>query len=224
MNNSFEFALICFTSLFAMINPFGIIPVFKPMTAGMSHADAKAIARRACLVAFLILLVFAVAGKFLFDFFGISINSLKIVGGIIFFMLGYELLQAKFSKMKYDNVRLAKDRVEFEDHSKDIAITPLAIPILCGPGAIANVIILMHEGSSIPQKISLLGAILAVMLINYFGLVGANRLLDLLGDSGNKVMMRIMGMIVMVIAVEFFLSGARPVLIDILSTAANQAR
>lgn len=82
----------------------------------------------------------------------------------------------------------------------------------------------MHEGSSIPQKISLLGAILAVMLINYFGLVGANRLLDLLGDSGNKVMMRIMGMIVMVIAVEFFLSGARPVLIDIMSTAAMQAR
>jgi multiple antibiotic resistance protein len=217
MSSPFEFALICFTSLFAMINPFGIIPVFKPMTAGMSHRDARAIARRACMVAFLMLVLFAVAGKFLFDFFGISINSLKIVGGFIFFMLGYELLQARFSKLKYDNQRLKEDQAGFEDHSRDIAITPLAIPILCGPGAIANVIILMHASVTMTNKLMLFCAILSVMLINYFGLVGANRLLNVLGDSGNKVMMRIMGMIVMVIAVEFFLSGLKPVVVDIMN-------
>lgn len=206
----FEFGLLCFTALFAMVNPFGIAPVFQPMTHDMSRAQAQKVALRASVTALFLLVFFAVAGTFVFSFFGVSVSSLRIVGGIIFFLLGYELLQAKLSRMK-------TDRIEDPDAwSNDIAITPLAIPILCGPGAIANVIILMHDAAGAGQVAALLLAIVVVMIINYLGLVGASRMLGFLGDSGNKVMMRIMGLIVMVIAVEFFVAGITPVMQDIL--------
>ncbi len=221
-NSLVEYTLLCFTALFAMINPFGIAPVFKPLTHGLTHAQAKSIAGRATLTAFIMLLFFAIAGKALFDFFGVSVNSLKIVGGIIFFMLGQELLQAKLSKMKHDNIRLQEDTQQLEEYSKDIAITPLAMPILCGPGAIANVIIFMHDGPTLGHKLGLILAMTAVLAINYFGLIGASRLLHLLGDSGNKVIMRIMGLIVMVIAVEFFFSGMKPMVVDILTSSGLQ--
>lgn len=121
-----EYGLLCFTALFAMVNPFGIAPFFQPMTHDMPRAQAQQVALRASLAALGLLIFFAVAGSFVFSVFGISVSSLRIVGGIIFFLLGYELLQAKLSRMK-------TDRVEDPDaYSNDIAITPLAIPILCG--------------------------------------------------------------------------------------------
>jgi len=210
MPDLWEFALLCFTSLFAMINPFGVAPVFQSMTTGMSHRQARQVALKASFTAFIILVIFALLGKFIFDFFSVSVNSLRVVGGVIFFMLGYELLQAKISRMKTDQVD------DIETYSNDIAITPLAIPILCGPGAIANVIIFMHDGETLLHKLVLLGVISVVIIINYAGLVGASRLLHFLGDSGNKVMMRIMGLIVMVIAVEFFFSGLTPIVREML--------
>ena len=215
MHDLWEFALLCFTSLFVMINPFGVAPVFQSMTTNMSRRQARQVALKASLTAFVILVIFALLGKFIFDFFSVSVNSLRVVGGVIFFMLGYELLQAKISRMKTDQVD------DIEGYSNDIAITPLAIPILCGPGAIANVIIFMHDGETLLQKIVLLGVIFVVMAINYAGLIGANRLLGFLGDSGNKVMMRIMGLIVMVIAVEFFFSGLTPIIQDMLKISAS---
>lgn len=210
MHELSEFALLCFTSLFAMINPFGVAPVFQPMTTDMTHQQSRQVALKASLTAFVILVIFALVGKFIFDFFAVSVNSLRIVGGVIFFLLGYELLQAKLSRMKTDQID------DLDSYSNDIAITPLAIPILCGPGAIANVIIFMHDGETFWHKLVLIGAIAAVMIINYLGLVGASRLLRFLGDSGNKVMMRIMGLIVMVIAVEFFFSGLTPIVQEML--------
>ncbi len=210
MHDLWEFALLCFTSLFVMINPFGVAPVFQSMTTNMSHQQARQVALKASLTAFVILVIFAILGKFIFDFFSVSVNSLRVVGGVIFFMLGYELLQAKISRMKTDQVD------DIEGYSNDIAITPLAIPVLCGPGAIANVIIFMHDGETLLQKLVLLSVIAVVITINYAGLIGANRLLRFLGDSGNKVMMRIMGLIVMVIAVEFFFSGLTPIVRDML--------
>lgn len=208
MDDLWAFSILCFTSLFVMINPFGVAPIFQSMTANMSHRQARQIALKASLTAFVILVIFAFVGEFIFDFFSLSVNSLRVVGGVIFFMLGYELLQAKISRMKIDQVD------DIETYSNDIAITPLAVPILCGPGAIANVIIFMHDGETLLHKLVLLGVISVVIAINYVGLVGASRLLHFLGDSGNKVMMRIMGLIVMVIAVEFFFSGLTPIVRD----------
>ncbi len=200
----FEFALLTFTSLFTMMNPIGVIPVYISLTEGMTKAESRHIAFKATLTAFIILVLFAFSGKFIFDFFAISVNSLKVVGGIIFFIMGYDMLLARISKTKTASPE------ESSDH--DIAITPLAIPIICGPGAITAVIVFMQGTSHWEEKGILLLSILLVIFVTWLILLSARRIFDFLGDNGNKVLMRIMGLIVMVIAVEFFFGGLTPII------------
>jgi multiple antibiotic resistance protein len=203
------FGLLCFTSFFSLINPLGTMPIFMTMTSSLSHHERNTIARRALIVAFITLIVFAFMGQILFNFFGISVDSMRIVGGIIFFSVGYDMLQA----------RLVRTQVDEEDKKKyisDISITPLAIPIICGPGAITNAIVLMQDAHSIERKIILVSAILVICFITYLVLIGSTRIIHLLGETGNKIMMRLMGLIVMVIAVEFFFSGLKPIVRDML--------
>ncbi|RMF19921.1 MAG: NAAT family transporter [Gammaproteobacteria bacterium] len=215
LSQDWNFILLCATSLFVMINPFGIAPVYLSLTHGMTPQERRFVAWRASLTALVIMVLFAVAGNFIFEFFGVRISSLKIVGGIIFFMLGFDLLNARLSSIKNEPVKVR------EEYSRDIAITPLAIPILCGPGALANVVILAHEAANVVQKIGLLAAALAVIGANFAGLLGASSLMRWLGESGNKVMMRIMGLIMMVIAVEFFFAGLVPRLQELGLTLHN---
>ena len=204
----FEFALLTFTSLFTMMNPLGVIPVYIALTENMSVKEARFTAFKAITTALIILIIFAFSGKFIFDFFAISVNSLKIVGGIIFFIMGYDMLLARISKTKTANTQ------ETADH--DVAITPLAIPVICGPGAITAVIVFMQESENWEQKGILLLSVLFVILLTWIILLSARRIFDFLGDNGNKVLMRIMGLIVMVIAVEFFFGGLTPILRNIL--------
>ncbi len=203
-----EFALLTFTSLFTMMNPLGVIPVYIALTEDLPVKEARFIAFKATITAFIILIIFAFSGKFIFDFFAISVNSLKIVGGIIFFIMGYDMLLARISKTKTASTE------EVTDH--DVAITPLAIPVICGPGAITAVIVFMQESANWEQKGILLLSILFVILLTWIVLLSARRIFDFLGDNGNKVLMRIMGLIVMVIAVEFFFGGLTPILRGIL--------
>ncbi len=205
----FEFALLTFTSLFTMMNPIGVIPVYIALTEKMPIKEARFIAFKATLTAFIILIIFAFSGKFIFDFFSISVDSLKIVGGIIFFIMGYDMLLARISKTK-----TASTDDTASDH--DIAITPLAIPIICGPGAITAVIVFMQESPDLAHKGILLLSVLLVSQLTWIVLLSARRIFDFLGDNGNRVLMRIMGLIVMVIAVEFFFGGLKPILQDIL--------
>ena len=111
------------------------------------------------------------------------------------------------------------NETERKEYSKDITITPLAIPMLCGPGAISSGITLMEDASEYTFKIVLLGVIALVCILSFFILCASTQLLKILGETGNNVMMRLMGLILMVIAVECFISGIRPVLIEILKQA-----
>ena len=205
----FEFGLLSFTSLFTMVNPIGVIPLYLSMTAGLTPEQSRRTAAKATLTAAGTLMLFAVAGKLVFDFFAISVHGLRIVGGVIFFLMGYEMLQAQLSRTKHD----AETTEEFV---RDIAITPLAIPMICGPGAITSVIILMNDGGTLPERGALFVSIVLVAIITYLCLAGAKRIFRFLGDSGNKVLMRIMGLIVMVIGVEFFFSGLKPIVHDMV--------
>lgn len=209
MDSVIPFALLCFTSLFTITNPFSIMPVFLIMTQNIGNDERRVVVRRAILVATLALLLFVLAGQFLFKFFGISSDGFRIVGGFIIFRIGYDMLQAK-----YTSTKLKDD--EIKAYANDVSVTPLGIPMLCGPGAIANAIMLMEDATTIELKMVLIVAILLVYLITYFILRGSTRLVKLIGETGNNVMMRLMGLILMVIAVECFVSGIRPVLIDIL--------
>ena len=211
MNDLLAFGLLCFTSFFTLINPLGTMPVFMTITKELNDRDRTHTARKATVVAFLTILFFAFTGQLLFSFFGISVNSFRIVGGVIFFLMGMDMLQARLGKVKI------KDS-EIKTYVNDISITPLAIPMICGPGAITNAIVLMQDASSPAHKIVFVLVLVLVLLLTYLILCSSNRIIRILGETGNNVLVRLMGLIVMVIAVEFFFSGLKPMLIDIFSS------
>lgn len=208
MTENIAFALLCFTSFFSLMNPLGVMPVFITMTSNLDSLDQRRTARKAMIAAFLTLLAFAFSGQLLFNFFGISVNSFRIVGGIIFFQMGADMLQARLGKVKIP-------KHEIEEYVADISITPLAIPMICGPGCISNAIVLMEDARSIEQQAILIGVMSLVCLLTYIILFSSTKISAFLGETGNNVLMRLMGLILMVIAVEFFLSGAKPILADI---------
>lgn len=212
MEDLLPFALLCFTSFFTLTNPLGTMPVFLTMTNGMNDHERKAIVRRATIVSFITLMVFTFSGQFLFKFFGISSNGFRIADGFIIPKIGFDMLQARYS-----NAKLKEEEVK--TYADDISITPLAIPMLCGPGAIANAIMLMDDASTLSLKGTLIGIIALVYFITFLILQASTRLVRILGETGNNVMMRLMGLILMVIAVECFVSGLKPILIDILREA-----
>lgn len=209
MNDLISFGLLCFTSFFTLINPLGTMPVYMTMTATLNEKARAKTAMKASLVAFTTIILFAFSGELLFHFFGISVSSFRVVGGIIFFLMGMDMLQARLAKTKINDS-------EVKNYVNDISITPLAIPMICGPGAITNAIVLMEKAVSLEMKIILIIAIFVVMLLTYIILYSSSKIIRILGETGNNVMMRLMGLIVMVIAVEFFFSGLKPILKDII--------
>lgn len=209
MDGLLPFAFVCLTSFFTLTNPLGTMPVLLSMTQGIGDAERKDIVKRAIVISFFILVGFTVCGQVLFTLFGISTNGFRIAAGFIIMKIGFDMLQAKYS-----HVKLKDDEVKV--YAKDISITPLAIPMLCGPGAIANGIMLMDDASTWTYKIALLICIVVIYILNYVILSASSRLVKVLGDTGNNVMMRLMGLILMVIAVECFVGGLKPILIDII--------
>ena len=209
METIIPYALLCFTSFFTLTNPLGTMPVFLTMTNGLSDDERKHIIKRATIVSVVILITFTLCGQFLFKFFGISTNGFRIAAGFIILKIGYDMLQARYSSAK-----LKED--EIKAYVNDISITPLSIPMLCGPGAIANGIILMSDATTWELKATLIAMILVVYILSYVILRLSTRLVKIIGETGNNVMMRLMGLILMVIAVECFVGGLKPILIEII--------
>jgi multiple antibiotic resistance protein len=199
-----QFAVLCFVTLFTMVNPLPVVPVYLSMTSRLPAATARGVALKAATTALLVMAVFAVAGRFIFQFFNISTDSMRIVGGVLFFLIGFEMLQARPSRTKHDDESV-------DEYAEDIAITPLGTPMLSGPGTITSVILLMNESSTLTQRVELFAAMLVVVALTYLILVNGQRILARIGSSGNKVLTRLMGLIVMVIAVESFFAGLRPI-------------
>jgi len=199
----FTLILLYFTSFFTLMNPIGTMPVFLTMTADLSKRERRATAIKAVLTAAFALVLFAILGRYLFDFFGISVAGLKVVGGILFFIIGFDMLNARLSRLKLS-------KKEAEKYVEDISITPLGIPMIAGPGSITNAIVLMGEADSYTSKMLIILSIVLVLIIVLLVLIGAVGITKFLGDKGNKIMMKLMGLIVMVIAVEFFFAGITP--------------
>ncbi|MDE5887635.1 MAG: MarC family protein [Muribaculaceae bacterium] len=209
MEKLLPFAFICLTSFFTLTNPLGTMPVFLSMTKGMTKQERKEIVRRATIISFIILICFTIGGQVLFTLFGISANGFRIAAGFIILKIGFDMLHAQYS-----NTKLKEE--EMKVYARDISITPLSIPMLCGPGAIANGIMLMEDAGTWELKAILIGSIGVIYLLTFVVLNASTRLVDFLGETGNNVMMRLMGLILMVIAVECFVSGLKPILIDII--------
>ncbi|MBI9055359.1 MAG: NAAT family transporter [Bacteroidales bacterium] len=210
MNETITFALLSFTSFFTLINPIGTMPIFMTMTSELEHKNRVRTARKAVIISFITIIAFALSGQLLFNFFGISVNSFRIVGGVIFFLMGMDMLQARLGKVKVKES-------EIKTYVNDISVTPLAIPMICGPGAITNSIVLMEDATSVGKIVALFIAIFLVLLLTFIILASSSKIIKFLGETGKNVMMRLMGLIVMVIAVEFFFSGLKPILLDIFN-------
>ncbi len=211
MHELMTFGLLAFTTFFTLINPLGVMPIFMTMTADLDSIHRTRTARKASIVSFIIIVMFAFSGQLLINFFGISVNSFKIVGGVIFFLMGMDMLQARLGKVKIRDS-------EVKTYVNDISITPLAIPMICGPGAITNAIVMMDTAYTLQMQITLIIAISLVMLLTYIILYSSSKIIKILGETGNNVLMRLMGLIVMVIAVEFFFSGLKPIMQDIIGS------
>ena len=185
------------------MNPIGTMPVFLTMTTDLTKKERRITAIKAVLTAGFALILFAILGRYLFDFFGISVAGLKVVGGILFFFIGFDMLNARLSRIKMT-------KQEAEQYADDISITPLGIPMIAGPGAITNAIVLMGDANDYTSKAMVILSIVLVLIVVLLVFIGAVGITKFIGEKGNKIMMKLMGLIVMVIAVEFFFSGLKP--------------
>ena len=208
------FALLCFTSLLAIINPLSATPMYLALTDGYTPERRRRTLRSAMLTAFLVLAVFALLGGYIFQVFGITLDAFRIAGGILFFRIGLDMLQARRSRVK------ATEEEEAEGMTKEaVGITPLGIPMITGPGAITTVMVLMTQADT-PLRVGIVfAATAAVLAISWVVLGAAPAILRFFGQTGLNVMTRIMGLLVTVIGVQFVVDGARPIVMQILSAA-----
>jgi multiple antibiotic resistance protein len=208
------FALLCLTSLLAIINPLSAMPMYLALTDGYTPERRGRTVRSAMLTALAVLVVFALLGGAIFQLFGITIHAFRIAGGIIFFGIGTDMLQAKRSRVK------TTEEEELEGLGKgEVGVTPLGIPMISGPGAITTVMVLMTQARS-PATIGIVfAAIVVVLAITWATLHAAPRLVGFFGQTGLNVMTRIMGLLVTVIAVQYIVDGARPILVEVLRAA-----
>jgi multiple antibiotic resistance protein len=208
------FALLCFSSLFAIVNPVSVTPMYLALTAGYDPAHRRRTLNQGIVTGFLVLLLFALVGGSIFQLFGITIHAFRIAGGILFFGIGMDMLQAKRSRVK------ATEEEEEEGRGKEnTGITPLGIPMITGPGAITTVMVLMTQADTVERVGVVLGAVVVVLLISYAVLLAAPRMVRFFGQTGLNVMTRIMGLLVTVIGVQFIIDGARPILTEVLREA-----
>lgn len=214
--SQFPFFLLALSSLFTLVNPIGIAPLFLGLTEQSTEAQRRITARRGVLTAFLVMLIFAITGNLIFKFFGITIHAFRIAGGLLFFKIGSDMMQARLSRTKHS--RKEDDEAMLKE---DIAITPLGVPVICGPGAITSTMILSGETETVFSLGIVILAIVITLLSTYLVFMTAPKLSKFLGNSGTRIITRIMGLIVMVIAVQFMIDGVRPILTDIIKHAVS---
>jgi multiple antibiotic resistance protein len=205
-----SFALVAFPSLIVIINPVMVTSVFITLTADASPLAKQAIIRKTTLIAFVVLLTFAISGTLIFKFFSITIGAFQIAGGIILFSVAMGMLHATASR-----TRQTPEEMDEAMSRGDIAVVPLAIPMVSGPGAITTVIVLSGETRVIPKMAILFLAIVVAMAIVFVMLRNAARIQKHLGPSGLNITTRLMGLVLAAIAVQFVIRGVESVLPEI---------
>ena len=207
IHSEIQFFILCLTTFFTLINPIGIAPVLLVMTDRFSKEEKINIAWKGSLTAFITLTIFSILGSVIFNFFGITIEAFQIMGGILFFRSGFRMSEAKIGRSRTTPM----EREESQE-SDDLAISPIGIPLIAGPGAITASMLL---SSQIPQLYSYatLGiSILLVLGVVYLILRNGDLLVKALGYTGMRVIQRLMGLVLMVIAVQFVINGVMSIL------------
>lgn len=196
-----EFSFVAFSSIFFLVDPFAAIPPFLAMTARASSEARRRMAARASWTCFIVLTLFAASGSFIFKLFGITLPAFEIAGGLILLLIGLEMLQARRSTQE------GSSETEEGSQKEDIGITPLGIPLLAGPGAISTVMVLMGASPSWQHGVPVFVAIAVTTFTSYHILAQADRVRRKMGETGIRIMMRIMGLMLTAIAVQFVING-----------------
>jgi multiple antibiotic resistance protein len=197
-----EFALLAITSVFFLVDPFALIPMFLAVTANSPKEERRAVARRSTMTCAIVLCSFALAGSLIFKMFGITLPAFKIAGGIILMGIGLDMLQAKQSGTK----ATAEEQQEGAEKS-DASIIPLGMPMLAGPGAISTVMVLEGESHFLWQHMVIFATILLTAFVSYLILAGADGVRKYLGETGIRILMRLMGLLLVALAVQFIANG-----------------
>ena len=201
-NSNLSFFLLTFSSLFTLLNPIGIVPIILSLTDSLDSKEYKKVISKGILLACFILLLFAFMGKLIFSFYGITVYAFKIAGGILFLRIGINMLEAKVSRTKS-----TPKESEEAAANEDIALTPIGIPLIAGPGAITSVMILSSQATTYQYKIIFYLNIILTLFLTFILLLIGKKLTKYLGTTGLRIIERIMGMILMVVAVQFIVDG-----------------
>jgi multiple antibiotic resistance protein len=202
-----NFGALAFTSLFTVINPISAAPIFVGMTADSAPGERRRAALKASLAAGATLLLFEAAGGLIFSFFGITVPAFQIAGGVLFTMISIRTLNN------------GREEVDAEAAGADPSIVPLAIPTIAGPGAISTVMALVGQAPNYRHRMALAAAIGAAIAITWVVLLAAPWIVEKIGQTGQRIVAKIMGLITCVIGVQFVINGITPVLSTIIRNA-----
>jgi multiple antibiotic resistance protein len=203
MDDPGRFALVTFTSVLFIVDPVAAIPTYLVITQQETPPERRRTARRACIAMTALLVVFAATGTMLFHAFGITLPAFRTAGGLILWFVAMDMLHGERRTQE------GRDEVYEGQIKEDVALTPLAIPMLAGPGAISTAIVLAGQARGVGQSAVVYLSIVLTGLISYFSLRLGEPLLGRLGKTGIRVVTRIMGLILAAVAVQFVFSGVR---------------
>ena len=197
-----RFSLLALSSIFFLVDPFAALPTFLAVTADQNEAKRVRTARKASLTALVILSAFAVAGQYIFRIFGITLPAFEIAGGIILLLIGLDMLEAKRSATQEST-----GDAEAAANKDDAGIVPMGIPMLAGPGAITSVMVLVGQARDFREHLAIYAAILITAVACFLVLGSAVRVARALGQTGIRILVRIMGLLLVALAVQDFVNG-----------------
>jgi len=200
-----SFFILTFSSLFTLINPIGISPILLGITKDLNDKEYTKVVKKGIIVAYFILFVFALMGSLIFEFYGITINAFMIAGGILFFRSSIDMIEAKVPRSS----STPKETEEAEE-KEDISITPIGIPLIAGPGAITSVMLLSSQAINITDKLVLHFNIIITLLLTFIILLLGKKISKKIGTTGIRIIQRIMGIILLVLSIQFIINGIIP--------------
>lgn len=209
-----SFILVTFSAIFFVVDPFAAVPLFLSITRGDDLAKRRAAALKAAIASTLTLLLFGAAGTLIFKLFGITLGAFRIAGGILLFLMAIDMLRAERSR-----VRVSPEEEVEGVEKEDVAIIPLGIPMLAGPGSIAMVVVLMaHARGSLLHTAIVAACIVATGILTWLVLRGALMLERTLKQTGLNILNRVMGLVLAAVAVQFVVLGIRDVIPQIVES------
>jgi multiple antibiotic resistance protein len=208
MDFLFSFFVTAFVSIFVTLDAVGNVPIFLSITPHNSEAERAAMVTRAVLVVFGVLVIFALFGNLIFRFFGVTIEAFRIVAGLLLLKIAFDMMEAKPARVRHTPEEDAEGALRH-----DVALIPLAIPLLSGPGTISNVIALTGQAAKAPSVLPAFSVLLLAIALNaliaFIALRSATAITRWLKESGMRVVTRVMGLILAAIAVQFVLTGVK---------------